>query len=186
MTLDFGGYQFALENLGDEDDVGYRVYWRGEVSVLPVTTWGQGDERLDQKPLPVSFIANTDAPPSPAQRAAFEWLLTHVEEAVARIQAACEDSWRECYYWEGNEMTDEDEYFVEGIRIPPGENNESVLTPRDPSLPALIVVDLGQDWEIEHGFYVVLDPADPNNDQWTTWDGMADLGLCYLEDDEFE
>ena len=184
MSFTVGGHEFQLEHQGEKDDLGYRIYLRNQMAAAPLTTWGRGEDQLGAQPLPVSFVGNSEAPPSPAQRAAFEWLASHLEEAATRVQAACENSWRECYYWEGNEMEDDEEYFIEDIRIPPGETGDGINPPRDPALPALIVVDLQQDWEIEHGFYVVLDPADAQFDRWTTWDGMTEIGLC-CDDDAF-
>lgn len=184
MNIKIAGHDFESKRFKQEDGLGYHVYWRGKVPAEPLTTWGRGEEQLGSKPLPIAFVSNSDDAPLPRQQNALEWLLTHLDEAAKRIQAACEKSWSDCYYWEGNEMEDDEEYYITDIRIPPGESPEYVDHPRDPSLPALIVVVLEQDWEVEHGFYVVLDPTNPNDDAWATWDSLEELGLIASEDDE--
>ncbi|MCA9072258.1 MAG: hypothetical protein KDA84_25200 [Planctomycetaceae bacterium] len=168
----------------DEDGLGFCFHWKGQIPALTLTNWGRGDGKLGSALLPVEFALDSRNPPSASQQSAFEWFCAHLDETLPRIQKACERSWKECYYWEGNEMTEDDGYFIEGIRIPPNNASEWTMNPRDPSLPALIIVDLKQDWEVEHGFYVVLDPVRESGDCWTTWDGLSDMGLVYEEEDD--
>ncbi|MEZ5943342.1 MAG: hypothetical protein R3C18_18255 [Planctomycetaceae bacterium] len=186
MSVNIAGNAFSLNVQEEEDGLGYSVYWEAQVPAAPLTTWGRGAGQLGAKPLPVACISNSEEPPLPHQQAAVEWLLANFDDVAKRIQAQCESAWKGCYYWEGNEMEDDDEYWVEGVRIPPGESFDWVSIHRSRSLPALIVIDFDQCWELEHAFYVVIDPTDSRKDCWTTWDGMGDMGLIYEEDNEDE
>lgn len=182
MSITVAGHEFTRLP-PDEDGLGFSIYWESKVPLPVLTNWGRGEEKLGDQPLPVAFIGTTEDPPSPSQQQVWEWLNSHVDEALTRIQSACERSWKECYYWEGNEMEDDDEYFIKQVRIPPINTSDDIDNPRDPSSPSLIIIDLEQDWEMEHGFYVVLDPLNAKEDCWTTWDGMYDLGLVVEEDE---
>lgn len=183
MKITIAGHEFVLDPTEDEDSLGYSIHWNGQIPAPELTNWGRGKDKLGEDLLPVCFPGVSNDPPSASQQSALEWLCFYLGEALPRIQSACEKSWKECYYWEGNEMTEEDEYFINGIRIPPNNPPDWVDNPRDPSSAALILVDLDQDWELEHGFYVVLDPITPRNDCWTTWDGLLEMGLVYEEQD---
>lgn len=185
MQIQIGQFEFVQTQLDDSDGLDYDFYWQAFVPAASLTTWGRGSEQLGAEPLPITCLQADESPLLQRQVAAAQWLLKNLDSIVSLIQSACEDAWSACYYWEGNEMTDEDEYYITGIRIPPGEA-PPWGEPRDPSLPALIVVDMEQDWELEHGFYVVLDPA-TGTAEWTTWDGLQDKGLVRdIDEDEDE
>lgn len=184
MAVSIGDHQFTLNPSDEEDGLGYTVYWESKIPAKPLTSWGRGEEQLGEQPLPVAMISNSHNEPPSHQQAAVDWLIQNMDEVVKRIQTQCEVAWKSCYYWEGNEMEDDEEYFITGVRVPPGESSDWVSNPRDHAVPALIVFDLEQDWEVEHGFYVILDPVDARQDCWATWDLMSDMGLVYEEDED--
>lgn len=177
MSVEIAGFDFTHRQLDEADGLEFEHYWQAAVPAKGLTHWGRGDERLGDQPLPVAMLTVDENAPTTAQQQAAEWFCSHAEELAARVQAACEDAWQSTYYWEGNEMEDDEEFWVTGVRIPPTSTSEDVYIPRNPELPAVVIVDLEQDWEMEHAFYVVLDPANPSGDSWTTWDGLAGMGL---------
>lgn len=183
MHIALDGHIFTMRRLAKPDGLGYDFHWEGQVTSPGLTHWGRGGKQLRDRPLPIALLSTSDDPPSISQQSTFRWLCSHLDAIPSRIQALCEQSWSDCYERDGDTIGEDDEFFVEGIRIPPNRAPEWMAKPRDDSLPSLILVDLDQSWEVEHGFYLVLDPSTPQEDLWTTWDGLAELGLVHEDED---
>ena len=183
MSINVAGHTFVFHQRDQQDGLGYDIVWEGKINAPALTHWGRGDKQLGDSPLPIELLNDSGAPPSLNQQQALEWLCSHLQESVKRIQLACEKSWDEVYCCDGEEEMDDDvEYFIERIRIPPNTAPEWGQNQQDPALPSLIVVDLEQDWEWEHGFYVVLGPSNPARDFWSDWDGLNEAGLVRYDD----
>ena len=196
---------FEFEASGPEE--GYAAVYRGEVNLPSVQGWGK--ERDPDVPTDVEIYVLGDGP-SPQQVTALEWLIANDAAMPPRLQGATEQSWRDCYaVMHGEpadapvrEPEDTEEYSVETVTIyPTPEPSEEDLAayeelddvlkshlppPRDPSLPALLVIELAQDWEEEHGYYLFIDPVGEAGDSWGTWDSLNDRGYIRDDDDEAE
>jgi hypothetical protein len=175
MSVEIAGVRFATGTYKNHDMLGYLANSHALVACPQLASWGLGDDYDQSRSLPISLSHTPEAVPSSAQQAAFEWLMNQAEAAATRLERLIENAWKECYFGDHRPTDDEVMHHIESIAISPREN---------PCRASKIVFAIEQDWEVEHGFYLILDPENPSGDAWCWWDGLDenDVSAGYDED----
>lgn len=175
MATHFAGIEFQHGVYKHPDTLGYHASHRGELAADALSRWGRGDHTDSPRPIPLELSHEEEDVPAAAQIASLQWLVDKAAEVAARLDRMVESAWRECYFGDHRPADEETDRSIQAISIPP---------PRDGAAYSKIVFTLDQEWEVEHGFYIILDPGNPDRDVWCWWDGLDENDVMAEHDDD--